>query len=126
MGNAELHHRLVAILAADAVGYSRLMSVDERATVAALDEARSAFRHHIELNHGRVVDVAGDSVLAVFGTATGAVMAAMAVQDQLASLFAEVPEDHRMSFRVGVHLGDVIEKSDGTVYGDGVNIAARL
>jgi adenylate cyclase len=126
MGNVELRQRLVAILAADAVGYSRLMSVDEHATVAALDLARSAFRQHIEVNHGRVVDVAGDSVLAVFETATGAVMAAMAVQHQLASLFADVPENHRMSFRVGVHLGDVMEKSDGTVYGDGVNIAARL
>jgi adenylate cyclase len=126
MGNVELHQRLVAILAADVVGYSRLMSVDEHATVAALDLARSAFRQHIEVNHGRVVDMAGDSVLAVFETATGAVMAAMAIQDQLASLFADVPEDHRMRFRVGVHLGDVIEKSDGTVYGDGVNIAARL
>jgi adenylate cyclase len=126
MDNTELRQRLVAILAADAVGYSRLMSVDDHATVVALDLARSAFRQHIEVNHGRVIDMAGDSVLAVFETATGAVTAAMAVQDQLASLFADVPEDHRMRFRVGVHMGDVIEKSDGTVYGDGVNIAARL
>jgi adenylate cyclase len=73
-----------------------------------------------------VVDMAGDSVLAVFDTATGAVATALAVQDELRQLVADVTQDRRMLFRIGVHLGDVIEKSDGTVYGDGVNIAARL
>jgi adenylate cyclase len=70
--------------------------------------------------------MAGDSVLAVFETATGAVSAALAIQQQLTSLCADVPDDRRMRFRIGVHLGDVIEKADGTRYGDGVNIAARL
>jgi adenylate cyclase len=73
-----------------------------------------------------VIDTAGDSVLAVFETATGAVTAALAVQAELSALVANAPEDRRMQFRIGVHLGDVIEKPDGTVYGDGVNIAARL
>src|ERR1035441_1536130 len=118
--------RLAAILAADAAGYSRLMSLDESATVVALDAARSAFRAGIESHHGRVIDMAGDSVLAVFETATGAVSAALAIQAQLEILVAGVPADRRMRFRIGVHLGDVTEKADGTVYGDGVNIAARL
>ena len=70
--------------------------------------------------------MAGDSVLAVFETATGAVSAALAIQTQLEGLAAGVPADRRMRFRIGVHLGDVMEKADGTIYGDGVNIAARL
>lgn len=70
--------------------------------------------------------MAGDSVLAVFETATGAVSAALAIQQQLTRLVADVPDDRCMRFRIGVHRGDVIEKADGTVYGDGVNIAARL
>ena len=122
----DLKHRLAAILAADAAGYSRLMSLDDRATVASLDAARAVFRTQIEAQQGRVIDTAGDSVLAVFGTAGGAVTAALEIQAQI-NLLAELePEERCMRFRVGVHLGDVIEKTDGTVYGDGVNIAARL
>ncbi|MBI2748512.1 MAG: adenylate/guanylate cyclase domain-containing protein [Burkholderiales bacterium] len=102
------------------------MSGDERATVAALDSARGVFRTQIEVHQGRVIDMAGDSVLAVFDTATGAVAAALAVQESLVATAAAVPEDRQMRFRIGVHLGDVMEKADGTVYGDGVNIAARL
>src|SRR6188474_972948 len=102
------------------------MSMDERATVAALDAARRVFRAHVESSQGRVIDMAGDSVLAVFETATGAVSAALAVQAELGKAGADVPDVSRMRFRIGVHLGDVIEKADGTVYGDGVNIAARL
>ncbi len=126
MSGTELKQRLVAILAADVAGYSRLMAVDERATVQALDVARALFRGRIEANQGRVIDMAGDSVLAVFETAAGAVLAALDVQRQIESLLGDVPEDRRMRFRVGVHLGDVIEKGDGSIYGDGVNIAARL
>lgn len=98
--------RLLAVLAADAAGYSRLMSLDDHATVAALDAARAVFRDEIARQAGRVIDMAGDSVLAVFDNASAAVSAALAL--------------------IGVHLSDVIEKDDGTVYGDGVNIAARL
>ena len=121
-----LRHWLAAIFSADAAGYSRLMAADERATVAALDAARAVFRRQIESNRGRVIDMAGDSVLAVFETATGAVSAALSIQEALATTDSSVPADRRMRFRIGVHLGDVIEKADGTVYGDGVNIAARL
>ena len=126
MSGPELKQRLAAILAADVAGYSRLMSLDERATVAALDVARKVVRAHVESSQGRVIDMAGDSVLAVFETATGAVSAALAIQAELGKLGANLPEVGRMRFRIGVHLGDVIEKADGTVYGDGVNIAARL
>ena len=119
-------HKLAAIMAADAAGYSRLMVLDEGGTIAALDAARAAFRWQVDSFHGRVVDTAGDSVLALFETASGAVNAALAVQAQLEASLEGVPADRRMRFRIGVHLGDVIEKSDGSVYGDGVNIAARL
>jgi len=121
-----VRQRLAAILAADVAGYSRLMAGDERATLAALDSARGIFREHIETHQGRVIDMAGDSVLAVFDTATGAVAAALAVQEGLVAMAAAVAEDRQMRFRIGVHLGDVMEKTDGTIYGDGVNIAARL
>ena len=126
MSSAGLKQRLAAILAADVAGYSRLMAADERATVTALDAARALFRKQIEANHGRVIDMAGDSVLAVFETATGAVTAALAVQQDIDFSSSGVPDDRRMRFRIGVHLGDVIEKADGSIYGDGVNIAARL
>ncbi|MEO6407135.1 MAG: adenylate/guanylate cyclase domain-containing protein [Burkholderiaceae bacterium] len=126
MGVSEHKQRLVAILAADAAGYSSLMALDEQATVDALDSARSVFRANIEANGGRVVDMAGDSVLAVFETAAGAVRVALQVQQALEALNAGVPTDRSMRFRIGVHLGDVIEKSDGSVYGEGVNVAARL
>jgi adenylate cyclase len=126
VSGSELKQRLAAILAADVAGYSRLMAADERATVAALDAARAVFRSQIESSQGRVIDMAGDSVLAVFETATGAVSAALAIQKEVNASGECAPEDRRMRFRIGVHLGDVIEKADGTVYGDGVNIAARL
>jgi len=126
VSESDSRHRLAAILAADVVGYSRLMALDESGTVAALDTARGTFRTHVESGHGRVVDMAGDSVLAVFDSATGAVSAALAVQTALETAALAVPEERRMRYRIGVHLGDVIEKPDGTVYGDGVNLAARL
>ena len=102
------------------------MAADARATVAALDAARRIFEVQIEANRGRVIDMAGDSVLAVFETATGAVSAGLAIQQALKASSNAMPEDRQMLFRIGVHLGDVIEKADGTIYGDGVNIAARL
>ena len=126
MSETGIRHRLAAILVADVAGYSRLMAGDERGTVAALDSARGVFKSQIESHQGRVIDMAGDSVLAVFESATGAVAAALTVQHALTRQAAKVPEGRRMRFRIGIHLGDVIEKPDGTVYGDGVNIASRL
>jgi adenylate cyclase len=126
MIDTDQKRRLAAILAADVAGYSRLMAADESATVAALGRARAVFRQYIESHRGRVIDMAGDSVLAVFDLATGGVTAALVIQQALGRDASAVPEDRRMRFRIGVHLGEIIEKSDGTVYGDGVNIAARL
>ncbi len=126
MADQVLEHRLAAILAADVAGYSALMQGDERATLETLDESRAVFREHASHHGGRVVDTAGDSVLAVFSSASGAMRAAVAVQERLDALNRSRPEDRRMRFRIGVHLGDVMEKADGSVYGDGVNIAARI
>jgi len=126
MGDAGLRHRLLAILAADAVGYSRLMGVDDRAAVESLDAARVVFREHVAACDGRIVDMAGDSVLAVFEAVVDAVKASLSIQQDLASQAATLSESRCMRFRIGVHLGDVIEKPDRSVYGDGINVAARL
>jgi predicted ATPase/class 3 adenylate cyclase len=121
-----LRQRLTAILAADVAGYTRLMAADAGATVAALEQARALFREQIAAHGGRVVDMAGDSVLALFESAAGAVEAALAVQKALEATSQATAAERRLRVRIGVHLGDVIEKSDGTIYGHGVNVAARL
>ena len=123
---ADATRRLAAILAADVAGYSRLMGDDEAATVAALNSARSVFRQHIAAQGGRVIDTAGDSVLATFDSVVQSVTCALAVQSELAEANGTRPENRRMLFRIGVNLGDIIAQDDGTIYGDGVNIAARL
>jgi adenylate cyclase len=122
----ELRLRLAAILAADAVAYSRLMSIDAHATIQELETARHTFRTISVANGGRVVDTAGDSVLAIFKTAAGATAAALAIQHELEARAQAAAEDRRLRFRIGLHLGDVVQKADGSVYGDGVNVAARL
>ncbi len=126
MADPHVDQRLAAILAADVAGYSRLMEADERATVATLDIYRGVFQEQVTAHGGRIVDTAGDSVLAVFLSAIGAVEAAIAIQDELRGRNESLPEDQRMHFRLGVNLGDVIEKDDGSIYGSGVNVAARL
>ena len=126
MKESSVKQRLAAILAADVTGFSRLMQNDERSTMATLEAARSVFKTQIEAHQGRVMDMVGDSVFAVFETASGAVAAAQEVQKALNANAAQLPEDRQMRFRIGVHLGDVMEKADGTVFGDGVNIASRL
>lgn len=123
---SQVTQRLAAILAADVAGYSRLMQGDEQATVVQLDDSRQVFRDRVSANQGRIESMAGDAVLAVFDTAIGAMQAAVEIQQALSEKGALLPEDRKMRFRIGLHLGDVIEKPDGTVYGDGVNIAARL
>jgi len=121
-----LRQRLTAILAADVAGYTRLMAADAGATVAALEEARAVCREQIAAQGGRVVDMAGDSVLALFESAASAVDAALAVQKALEAASQSAAPERRLRMRIGVHLGDIIEKPDGTVYGHGVNLAARL
>jgi adenylate cyclase len=121
-----LRETLAAILAADAAGYSRLMEADAQATVIALDQARGVFRQQIEAFQGRLIDTAGDSVLAVFESAASAASAALAIQADLGKVQQAKSEDRRLRFRIGLHLGDVIQKPDGSAYGGGINIAARL
>lgn len=118
--------RLAAILSADVVGYSRLMGDDEPGTMAALAECHRVFRCHFDASNGRVVDTAGDSVLGVFDSVADAVLCAMATQKDLAQWNEPRAAARRMLFRVGIHLGDVFVQADGRVYGDGVNVAARL
>ena len=126
MAETSVTQRVAAILAADVAGYSRLMADDEPATIAALDAARLVFTELTQANQGRIVDTAGDSVLAVFETTAGAVRAAVAIQAALAEANETITDARRMHFRIGIHLGDIHEKADGTIYGDGVNVAARL
>jgi adenylate cyclase len=126
MADPEGTRKLEAILAADVAGYSRLMQDDDEATVRTLEAYRAVFREKIQAHYGRVVDMAGDSVLAVFEAATEAVRTAFEIQAVLAERNEALPETRRMRFRIGVNLGEVIERPDGTVYGDGVNVAARL
>ena len=117
---------LSTILSADAAGYSRLMADEEAATVRSLNDARALFRERIQTHDGRLIDTAGDSVLAEFPSAVEAVDCAVEIQHELAKRNAQFAEHRRMLFRIGINLGDVIEQEDGTIYGDGVNVAARL
>ena len=112
MAERFLDQRLVAILAADVAGYSRLMEADERATVTTLEACRTVFLDHTTAHGGRIVDTAGDSVLAVFPSATGAVQSALAIQEELGTRNAALPDEQCMHFQLGVNLGDVIEKHD--------------
>jgi adenylate cyclase len=118
--------RLAAILAADVAGYSRLMAADEAGTLARLKQLRAeVLEPKIVQFNGRIVGSAGDSLLVEFSSAVNAVQCAVAAQKELTDQNATLPEDRRMAFRMGVNLGDVIPDR-GTIYGDGVNIAARL
>jgi adenylate cyclase len=117
--------KLTAILSADAVGYSRLMAEDETATVKTIATYREIMSSLIKLHRGRVVDSPGDNVLAEFSSVVDAVQCAVAVQNEFQTRNAELTENRRMEFRVGINLGDVIDEDD-RIYGDGVNIAARL
>lgn len=125
-GPARFTSRLAAVLVADAVGYSRLMSQDTENTVRTLEAARSVFRTQVHFHNGRVIDMAGDSVMAVFETAIGAMNAATTAQRQIAAANQGLSPERAMLFRIGVNTGDLIERPDGTAYGDGINIAARL
>ncbi len=126
MAEERAQRRLAAILAADVVGYSRLMQLDEAGTLATLKARRSAvLQPVVSKHHGRIVKLMGDGVLVEFGSAVDAVECAVQLQKAMDTANAGVPEDRRIALRVGVNLGDVIvEGSD--LYGDGVNIAARL
>ena len=119
--------KLAAILAADVVGFSRLTGADEDRTLARLRALRSdLIDPTIAVHNGRVVKRTGDGALVEFRSVVDAVRCAIEVQNGMVERNAGVPEDRRIEFRIGVHLGDVVEESDGDLMGDGVNIAARL
>jgi adenylate cyclase len=120
-----VERRLAALLSADAVGYTRLMAQDDVATVRTITAYRGVISDCVEAHRGRVVDAPGDNLLAELPSALDATRCALAIQTELAERNAELEEDRRMHFRIGVHLGDVMGEG-GRIYGDGVNIAARL
>jgi adenylate cyclase len=125
MSDEGFKRKLTAILSADVAGYSRLMGDDEEATVRTLTTYREVLTSLIQQHNGRVIDSPGDNLLAEFASVVDAVQCAVAVQKEIKAQNEEFLENRRMQFRIGINLGDVIQEED-RVYGDGVNIAARL
>ncbi len=126
MAEERVQRRLAAILAADVAGYSRLMGGDEEGTLAALTAHRTELIEPCIAEHrGRVVKTTGDGLLAEFASVVDAVRCAVAFQDGMRERNSDIPEDRRIQFRIGINLGDVIVQDDD-LYGDGVNVAARL
>ena len=120
-----LKRKLTAILSADVEGYSRLMAEDEAATIRTLTAYREVMTTVIQQHGGRVVDSPGDNLLAEFASAVGAVQGAVAIQQELKTRNAELLANRQMAYRIGINVGDVLVEGE-RVYGDGVNIAARL
>ena len=125
MSAESFKRKLTAILSADVKGYSRLMGENEAETVKTLTAYRKIMGELIQQHRGRVIDSPGDNILAEFASVVDAVQCSVAAQNEFKARNAELPENRRMEFRVGVNLGDVIEE-ENRIYGDGVNIAARL
>ncbi len=121
----DIKRRLTAILCADVKGYSRLMTKDEAGTVQTLTTYKEAMAGLIEQHHGRVVDAPGGSLLAEFASVAAAVECAVNIQKDLKERNSKLPLDRQVEFRIGINLGDIAEE-DGKIFGDGVNIAARL
>ena len=120
-----LQRQLKAILSADVKDYSRLMTEDELWTIKTINRFRGLISSHVQRYSGRVVDSPGDNILAEFGSVVNAVECAMAIQEDLGVRNNLLPENRRMEYRIGVNLGDVVIER-GRIYGDGVNIAARI
>ncbi|MGD9183167.1 MAG: adenylate/guanylate cyclase domain-containing protein, partial [Desulfobacterales bacterium] len=125
MADEGFKRKLTAILSADVEGYSRLMDDDEEVTVRTLTIYRAAINDLVQQYRGRIVDAPGDNILAEFTSVVDSVNCAVEIQRELAERNAELPYNRKMEFRIGVNLGDVIEEKD-RIYGDGVNIAARV
>jgi adenylate cyclase len=125
MADENYKRKLTAILSADAVGYSRLMGQDEEATVRTIKTYREVLSTLIQQHNGKVLDSPGDNLLAEFGSVVEVVQCAVNVQNEIKARNAELSEDRKMNFRIGINLGDIIEDGD-RIYGDGVNIAARI
>ena len=127
MADARTQRRLAAILAADVAGYSRLMGNDEEGTLAALKAShREVIDPKVAEHRGRIVNSPGDSVLVEFASAIDATRCAVEIQKEMAERNSVIPEDRRVEFRIGINVGDVIVDGKGDIYGDGVNIAARV
>ena len=120
-----MERKLAAILSADVKGYSRLMGEDEEATIRTLTAYRAVMTAYIQQQRGRVVDSPGDNLLAEFASVVDAVRCAVAIQHELQERNTDVPVQRKMEFRIGLNLGDVVVEGE-RIYGDGVNIAARL
>jgi len=125
MAHEGFKRKLAAILSADVEGYGRLMGEDEEATVRTITAYREVMTTLIQQHNGKVLDSPGDNLLAEFVSVVDAVQCAVAVQKEFQARNVELPESRRMEFRIGINLGDVIEEKE-RIYGDGVNIAARL
>src|ERR1700757_3954394 len=126
MSGERVVRRLAAILAADVVGYSRLMGADEEGTLAALKAIRRELGDpKVKEHRGRIVKTTGDGLLVEFHSVVDAVRCAVEVQRAMAERNAGVPAERRIEFRFGIHQGDIIVE-DGDIFGDGVNLAARL
>ena len=125
MAEESFKRKLTAILSADVQGYSRLMGEDEDATIRTLTTYRELMSTLIQKHRGRVVDSPGDNLLAEFASVVDAVECAVAVQKELETRNADLDKSRRMEFRIGINLGDAIDEKE-RIYGDGVNIAARL
>jgi adenylate cyclase len=126
MGDKRVERRLAAILAADVVGYSRLVGIDEEGTLAALKALRkSLIDPKITEHRGRIVKNTGDGALVEVASAVDAVRCAVEIQRETADRTTNIPEDRRIEFRIGINIGDVVIE-EGDIFGDGVNIAVRL
>src|ERR1019366_448473 len=122
-----VERRLAAVLAADVAGYSRLMGADEEGTLARLKAVRMALVDPTIASHrGRIVKTTGDGMLVECASAVDAVRSSAEVQREMAEQNAALPQDQRIEFRIGIHVGDIIIIDDNDIFGDGVNIAARL
>jgi len=121
-----MERRLSAILSADVVGYSRLMSTNEVGTLDAMNDRRKAvLEPAIAAHSGRIFKLTGDGVLVEFGSSVSAIECAMAIQQALQARNGDIPEDRRIEMRIGINLGEIIAQDDD-IYGDGVNLAARI
>jgi adenylate cyclase len=125
MAEEGFKRKLTTILSADVVGYSRLMEDNEEATIQTLNTYRNSMSTLIEQHSGRVVDMTGDNIMAEFSSVVDAVKCAVKTQKEISERNTDLPENRRMLFRIGVNLGDIVEEGN-RIYGDGVNIAARL
>ncbi|NNL76452.1 MAG: adenylate/guanylate cyclase domain-containing protein [Desulfobacterales bacterium] len=125
MTEKRARRKLSGILSADAVGYSRLMQEDEALTIRRLEDSKKLMSSHIQQYRGRVVDAPGDNMLAEFGSVVEATECAVKIQNDLNAKNADLPDNCRMPFRIGINLGDVVEEND-RIYGDGINITARI